>query len=250
MNYLLTDQVAIVTGASRGIGESLAIALAEAGADIVAISSSNQIYSLKEKVETVGKKCLVLQYDIGRIESADRIINETVKFFGKVDILVNSAGITRRASVLELIEKDWDDVMNVNVKGAFFLSQAAAKDMLRRKYGKIINVASLLSFQGGILCPSYTASKHAMAGITRAMANELAALGINVNAIAPGYIQTDLTAGLFADPVREAAISARIPAGKWGRPEDLKSAVVFLASAASGYMHGHVLCVDGGWLSR
>lgn len=248
--FSLKGQVAVVTGASRGIGEALAIGLAEAGADIVAVSSSNQILAFKEKVEALDRKCVVLQYDIGRVEHANTIISEAVKSFGKVDILVNAAGVTRRSPAIDFTEKDWDDVMDVNIKAAFFLSQAAARDMMKRKKGKIINIVSMLSFQGGILCPSYTASKHALAGVTKALANEWAQHGINVNAIAPGYIKTELTAGLLADSSREPAISARIPAGRWANPEELKGAVVFLSSESSNYMHGHILCVDGGWMAR
>ena len=246
----LTGRVAIVTGASRGIGEGLAIGLAEAGADIVAISRSNEIHDLRGKIERLHCKCLTLQYDVGKAKTSTEIVRETVKQFGKVDILVNAAGITRRSPAIDFTENDWDDVMNINVKGAFFLCQAAAQDMVKRKYGKIINIVSVLSFQGGILCPSYTASKHALAGITKALANEWAQQGINVNAIAPGYINTDLTAGLHADSAREPAITARIPTGRWGQPEDLKGAAVFLSSDASRYMQGHILCVDGGWMAR
>jgi 2-deoxy-D-gluconate 3-dehydrogenase len=170
--------------------------------------------------------------------------------FGRVDILVNNAGTIRRAPVLEVTAEDWDAVMALNSRSVFFLAQAAARDMVPRKHGKIINIASLLSFQGGILVPAYTASKGAVAQVTKALANELAPAGVNVNAIAPGYMATDNTTALRQDPVRSAAILERIPAARWGLPADLGGAVVFLASSASDYVHGHVLVVDGGWLAR
>ena len=178
------------------------------------------------------------------------MVAAAVKAFGKVDILVNNAGIIRRAPAIEYSAKDWDEVMAVNSRAVFFLCQAAARDMLRRKAGKIVNVASLLSFQGGVIVPAYSASKGAVAQLTKALANEWAPLGINVNAIAPGYMATDNTRALRDDPARSKAILDRIPAGRWGEPEDVAGAAVFLSSRASDYVNGHVLVVDGGWLSR
>ena len=248
--FSLEAQVAVVTGASRGIGQSIAVGLAEAGADIVAVSSSGEMTETQSMIQQAGRKCVAVKADVGKHVSADTIVNEAIKHFGKVSILVNCAGITRRCNSLDFPEKDWDEVMDLNAKAAFFLGQACARDMVKRNQGKIINIASMLSFQGGVLCPSYTASKHAIVGITKAQANEWASLGINVNAIAPGYIDTNLTRGLKADLSREPAITSRIPQGRWGLPDDLKGAVVFLASSASNYVQGHVLCVDGGWMSR
>lgn len=198
----------------------------------------------------MGRRAVTLEADLSRMLAIDAIITTAVKEFGKVDILVNNAGIIRRTPAIDFSEKDWDDVMAVNAKSVFFLAQAAARDMIKRKRGKIINIASLLSFQGGILVPSYAASKGAVAQATKAMANEWAQHGICVNAIAPGYMETKNTQALRDDPVRSKAILDRIPAGRWGVPDDLAGAVVFLASSASDYVNGHVLVVDGGWLAR
>ena len=204
-----------------------------------------------EDVRATGRRVIAVKADLLEAASIPRIVETTVKEFGRVDILVNNAGIIRRAPLLEFSEKDWDDVIQINQKSLFFLSQAVAQQMVKQGGGgKIINIASMLSFQGGIRVPSYTASKSAVMGLTRIMANEWAAHGINVNAIAPGYMETDNTAALRADPKRNAEILSRIPAGRWGKPEDLQGVVVFLASAASDYMHGYTVAVDGGWLAR
>ena len=248
--FKLDGKIAIVTGASRGLGKAMAIGLAEAGADVALVASTSTDSTARE-IAALGRKSCCIQADLLRSDSAAKILETTVRELGWVDVLVNNAGIIRRASILEFSEKDWDDVIQVNQRSLFFLSQAVAKRMVEQgKGGKIINVASMLSFQGGIRVGAYTASKSAVMGLTRIMANELAPHGINVNAIAPGYMETDNTAALRADAKRNAEILARIPAGRWGAPEELQGAVVFLASAASNYMHGFTLAIDGGWLAR
>ena len=248
--FKLHGKVAIVTGAARGLGQGIAIGLAEAGADVVLVDILDMSDSRKQ-IEYLGKRCETVTADLSMKESVDQIINKALKSMGSIDILVNNAGIIRRSPLVEFSEKDWDDVMNINIRTLFFLSQAAARVMIKQgKGGKIISTASMLSFQGGILVPSYTASKSAVMGLTRLLANELAPHNINVNAIAPGYMATDNTAPLRADPVRNKAILDRIPAGRWGEPEDLKGIVVFLASEASSYMNGYTVAVDGGWLAR
>ena len=248
--FNLQGKVAIVTGASRGIGQGIAVGLAEAGADIVGVATRG-MEETKAKVEEAGGKFVAVKADLSSLEPIDEIIKVTLEEFGKIDILVNNAGIIRRQPSLEFSLENWDDVMNVNIRTAFFLAQAVAKQFVRQGTGgKIINIASMLSFQGGILVPSYTASKSAIAGVTKTMANEWAKYNINVNAIAPGYIATDNTAPIREDEVRNQSILDRIPAGRWGSPEDLKGAAVFLASSASDYMQGHILAVDGGWLAR
>jgi len=249
--FRLDDQVALVTGTHQGIGRAIAIGLAEAGAHIAAIDRS-QPTETEKAVLALGRRFLWLQADLEKTTPAalNRLVAETVARLGRLDILVNNAGIIRRAPALQYNEADWDAVLQVDLKAVFFLSQAAAHHFASQKRGKIVNVASILAFQGGILTSAYTAAKSAVAGLTRIMANEWAPLGINVNAIAPGYTATSLTAPLRDDPQRNAAILARIPAGRWGTPEDLVGAVVFLASAASDYVHGAILPVDGGWLAR
>lgn len=248
--FKLTGRIAIVTGASRGLGQAMALGLAEAGADIVLVDILDMTESY-EQITNLGRRCEKVIADLTKKESVDTIINKTLDTMGAIDILINNAGIIRRAPLLEFSEKDWDDVMNINIRTLFFLSQAAAKIMVKQgNGGKIINVASMLSFQGGILVPSYTSSKSAVMGLTRLLANELAPHRINVNAIAPGYMATDNTAPLRADAERSKAILERIPAGRWGEPEDLKGAVVFLASEAGAYLQGYTIAVDGGWLAR
>lgn len=248
--FKLNSKVAIVTGAARGLGQGMAIGLAEAGADVVLVDILDMSDSRKRIVK-LGRRCETVTADLSKKESVDQIVNKTLESMAAIDILVNCAGIIRRAPLLEFSEQDWDDVMNINIRTLFFLSQAAARVMVKQgRGGKIINVASMLSFQGGILVPSYTSSKSAVMGLTRLMANELAPHNINVNAIAPGYMATDNTAPLRADPVRSQAILDRIPAGRWGSPEDLQGVVVFLASEASAYLNGYTVAVDGGWLAR
>jgi 2-dehydro-3-deoxy-D-gluconate 5-dehydrogenase len=248
--FKLDGRTAIVTGASRGLGQSIAAGLAEAGADVALVHRSDGSKT-QERIEALGRRCVSIRADLADRTSVAAIVAETVEKLGGIDILVNNAGIIRRAPLVEFTEKDWDDVMDVNVRSLFLLSQAVAKVMIGQGLGgKIVNIASMLSFQGGILVPSYTASKSAVLGLTRLLANELAPHGINVNAIAPGYMETDNTRPLREDPVRSKAILDRIPAGRWGSPEDLQGAAVFLASAASQYMHGYTIAVDGGWLAR
>jgi 2-deoxy-D-gluconate 3-dehydrogenase len=248
--FKLDDKVAIVTGASRGLGKAMAIGLAEAGADVALVASTSCDDAAKQ-IRALGRKSVCIQADLLKSDVVPRIVETTVKELGRIDILVNNAGIIRRATILDFTEKDWDEVIQINQKSLFFLSQAAAKQMVKQgQGGKIINIASMLSFQGGIRVAAYTAAKSAVVGLTRIMANEFASMGINVNAIAPGYMETDNTAALRADAKRNAEILARIPAGRWGAPEELQGAVVFLASGASDYMHGYALAVDGGWLAR
>ncbi len=248
--FSLEGKVAIVTGASRGIGRALAVALARAGADITGVARSD-MSETAEVVHEKGRKFLAINADLSSTEPIEDIVNATVSEFGKLDILVNNAGMIRRQKAVEFEEDNWDTVIDVNLKTPFFLARAAARRFLEQKSrGKIINIASMLSFQGGVFVSSYTASKSALAGVTKALCNEWAEHGINVNAIAPGYIATENTRPLREDEGRNKAIVERIPAGRWGKPEDMNGAAVFLASPAGDYMHGHILCVDGGWLAR
>jgi 2-deoxy-D-gluconate 3-dehydrogenase len=245
----LAGRVAIVTGANTGIGQGLAIALAEAGAD-VALVGRTPAQETAQKVRSAGRRAAIVGADLSTIAPLQEVVDRTVQELGGLDILVNNAGTIRRADALEFSEEDWDAVVDTNLKSVFFLCQAAARHMVSQGKGKIINIASMLSFQGGIRVPSYTASKSGIAGLTKLLANEWAAKGINVNAIAPGYIATSNTAALQADEVRNRQILERIPAGRWGQPSDLAGAAIFLASDASDYVQGHVLAVDGGWLAR
>jgi 2-dehydro-3-deoxy-D-gluconate 5-dehydrogenase len=249
-SFRLDGKVAIVTGCSTGLGQGMAYGLAEAGADIVGVDYVESPETAA-RVKDLGRKFVEVTADLSTIEPVARIVESAVAELGRVDILVNNAGIIRREDSINFSERDWDDVMNVNVKALFFLSQAVARQFLEQgSGGKIINTASLLSFQGGIRVPSYTASKSGVAGVTKLLANEWAKHGVNVNALAPGYMATNNTAPLRADKKRSAELMERIPANRWGLPEDLKGAVVFLSSSASDYITGHVLAVDGGWLAR
>jgi len=249
-SFRLDGRVAVVTGASRGLGAAMAAALAEAGAD-VALAARSPAAAVQREIAALGRRSAVIAADLADPASAGRILEETARQLGPADILVNNAGLIRRGSFLEFTERDWREVLDVNLDAAFRLSQRFARDLVARKRpGKIIHVASMLSFQGGVRVASYTAAKSALHGLTKLMANELAPLGINVNALAPGYMATENTAALRADAARNAAILERIPAGRWGTPADLKGAVVFLASPASDYLHGFTLAVDGGWLAR
>jgi len=246
----LAGKVALVTGCNTGLGQGMAIGLAQAGCDIVGVNLSSP-NETAEKVTALGRRFLDLRADLGSIEGIPQLIEKAVGEFGHLDILVNNAGIIRREDAIEFSEKNWDDVMNVNSKTLFFMSQAVARQFIKQGHGgKIINIASMLSFQGGIRVPSYTASKSAVMGITRLMANEWAKHGINVNAIAPGYMATNNTEQLRADEGRSKEILERIPAGRWGVPEDVMGPVVFLASKASDYVNGYTVAVDGGWLAR
>ena len=249
--FKLDGKVAIVTGCSTGLGQGISCGLAEAGADIVGIDYVDTSGETKDIVEGLGRKYLGIKANLMSIDPIQEIIDKTLNTFGHVDILVNNAGIIRREDAINFSEKDWDDVMNINIKTVFFFSQSAAKEFIKQKTGgKIINIASMLSFQGGIRVPSYTASKSAVMGVTRLMANEWAKHNINANAIAPGYMATNNTAPLRSDADRSQAILERIPADRWGTPEDLKGVAVFLASDASNYINGYTIAVDGGWLAR
>ena len=245
----LTGKTAIVTGASTGLGKGMSLGLAEAGADIVLVDYVPSDETVQE-IQAIGRKAISLVADLMTIKRIQSIVDETIRTFGKVDILVNNAGIIRRTPAIEFSEKDWDDVMAINSKTVFFFCQAAARDMMKRKQGKIINIASLLAFQGGIIVPSYSASKGATAQVTKALANEWAPHAIAVNAIAQGNMATNKTNALREDPLRSKSILDRIPAGRWGVPDDVKGAAIFLASQASNYVNGHVLVVDGGWMAR
>lgn len=248
--FSLKGKVAIVTGSSTGLGQGMILGLAEAGAAIAGVDYVDA-QETKEKVEKIGRKYLEIKANLLTMEPIEDIIKQTIKEYGKVDILINNAGIIRREDAIDFTEKDWDDVMSINTKTLFFFSQAVARQFVKQKTGgKIINIASMLSFQGGIRVPSYTASKSAVMGLTRALANEWAKYNINVNAIAPGYMITNNTKALRADKDRSKAILDRIPAGKWGLPEDVAGPAVFLASEAANYINGYTIAVDGGWLAR
>lgn len=248
-NFDLSGRTAIVTGANTGIGQAIAVSLASAGAAILGVGRSSMAETEAQIADADGRFAS-FSADLSTIEPVDAIVDAAVAAFGSVDILVNNAGIIRRADAIDFTEADWDAVMDVNLKTAFFLCQAVAKRMIPNGRGKIINIASMLSFQGGIRIPSYTASKSGLAGLTRLLACEWAGKGINVNAIAPGYFVTNNTTALREDAKRSSDILARIPAGRWGDPQELGGAAVFLASDAAAYVHGTILPVDGGWLAR
>jgi 2-deoxy-D-gluconate 3-dehydrogenase len=249
-SFSLQGRTAVVTGANTGLGQGIAVALAQAGADVAAVGRSAPD-ATGEAVRAAGRRFEWIEADLSSLEPVERVVAAAVERLGAIDILVNNAGIIRRADALEFTEADWDAVLDTNLKTVFFLCQAAARRMIGQdRGGKIINIASMLSFQGGVRVPSYTASKSGLAGLTKLLANEWAAKGINVNAIAPGYFETNNTEALRQDETRSREILGRIPAGRWGRPEDLGGAAVFLASPASDYVHGTVLAVDGGWLAR
>lgn len=246
----LSGKTALVTGANTGLGQAMALALAGAGADIALIGRTAPTETI-EQITKIGVKCVSIKADLAQAEAATNIIAEAISELGRADILVNNAGIIKRGDALGFTPDAWDSVMNVNLRTLFFLSQALARHLVsKKKSGKIINIASMLTFQGGIRVPSYTASKSGVGGLTKALANEWASHGINVNAIAPGYFKTNNTAALQADPKRNAEILGRIPSGRWGNPSDLGGAVIFLASPASDYVQGITLPVDGGWLAR
>ncbi len=245
----LSGRVAAVTGANTGIGQAIAVALAAAGAD-VALIGRTPATDTAQQVRALGRRAAIVAADLSTIEPVDRVVAETLEALGRLDVLVNNAGIIRRADAVDFTEEDWDAVVDTNLKSVFFLSQAVGRHMIAQGRGRIINIASMLTFQGGVRVPSYTASKSGIGGLTKLLANEWAKHGVTVNAIAPGYIATNNTAALQADPVRNTAIVDRIPAGRWGDPADLGGAAVFLASDAAAYVQGHVLAVDGGWLAR
>jgi 2-deoxy-D-gluconate 3-dehydrogenase len=245
----LAGKVAVVTGANTGIGQAIAVALAEAGAD-VALAGRSPADETAARIRELGRGAVPIAADLATIAPVQNVVDETLGAFGRLDILVNNAGIIRRADAVDFSEADWDAVIDTDLKSLFFLCQAAGRHMLGQGSGKIVNIASLLSFQGGIRVPSYAAAKSGVAGLTKALANEWAGRGVNVNAIAPGYIATNNTAALQADETRNRQILERIPAGRWGDPRDIAGAAVFLASSAADYVNGHVLAVDGGWLGR
>ncbi|MCF2504235.1 2-dehydro-3-deoxy-D-gluconate 5-dehydrogenase KduD [Dyadobacter sp. CY107] len=248
----LTGKTALVTGANRGIGKAMAEALAEAGADIIAVSSSDiqSAGDLQHAVTKIGRKFYPYQADLGNRESIYAFIEKVKTAHNRIDILINNAGIILRQPAAEHSDEYWDQVLNINLDAPYILSREFGRDMIARGYGKIIFTASLLTFQGGINVPGYTASKSAIGGLVKALANEWAGKGVNVNAIAPGYINTDNTEALRNDPVRSKSILDRIPAGRWGMPEDFKGPALFLASDASSYVNGTILTVDGGWMGR
>jgi 2-deoxy-D-gluconate 3-dehydrogenase len=241
--------VAVVTGGTRGIGKAIAIGLAEAGANIALLQRSDNTET-KQEIEKLGVKCEIFNCDLNDIDRVRNVIPEVHEKMGSVDILVNNAGIQRRHPAVEFPESDWDEVLNINLKVVWILCQEAGKIMTAQKKGKIINIASLVSFQGGITVPAYTAAKGAVGQLTKALANEWSSQGVNVNAIVPGYIATEMNTALINDPVRSRQILERIPAGRWGSPEDFQGTAVYLASPLSDYVHGHLLAVDGGWLGR
>jgi len=249
-NFQLTGKVAMVTGCNTGLGQGMALALAQAGADVVGVNFTDPAET-PDLIAATGRKFYDIRADVSQIDQLPQLIANAASQAGRLDILVNNAGIIRREDAINFSEKDWDEVMDVNLKSVFFLSQAAAKQFIAQgQGGKIVNIASMLSFQGGIRVPSYTASKSGVMGLTRLLANEWGKHGINVNAIAPGYMATNNTAALRADESRNAEILGRIPAGRWGLPSDLAGPVVFLASKASDYVQGYTVAVDGGWLAR
>lgn len=248
--FSLHGKLAAISGATRGIGRDMALALAEAGADVALLQRSAHQTEVKEQIEKLGRKCEVIPCDMEDLQQVKTAIPAVVSEFGTIDILVNNAGIQRRSPSVDFLESDWDDVIQVNLKAVWILCQQAGRVMVPKERGKVINVASLLSFQGGITVPAYAAAKGGVAQLTKALSNEWAKHHVNVNAIAPGYIATDMNTALIEDPVRSKQILDRIPAGRWGMPDDFKGTVVFLASDASNYIHGHLLTVDGGWMGR
>ncbi|GIP20997.1 2-dehydro-3-deoxy-D-gluconate 5-dehydrogenase KduD [Paenibacillus sp. J22TS3] len=245
----LKGRTALVTGGSSGLGQGIALGLAEAGADIISVSRTSSRETV-EQARAYGVQAADIQADLSDHSQLEAVFQEALGLNGHIDILVNNAGIIRRTPAAEHSRQDWFDVINLNLSTAHFLSQLAGGHMISRGSGKIINICSMLSFQGGINVPGYTASKHGIAGLTKAMANEWASRGVQINGIAPGYMSTDNTTAIRENAARYESISERIPAGKWGTPDDLKGAAIFLSSSASDYVNGHILCVDGGWLTR
>lgn len=246
----LTGKTALVTGGAVGLGGAVSKGLAKAGADVIIVTRNDRDRETQNEIEAMGRKVHTIVADLGDEKALPGVVQNALEAMGKIDILVNNSGIIRRTPAADHAAQDWHDVINLNMNAVFFLSQLVGREMIKQGSGKIINIASMLSYQGGINVPGYTASKHAVAGITKALCNEWASKGIQINAIAPGYMETDNTAQLRADADRNAQILGRIPAARWGTPEDLQGPIVFLASSASDYMNGHVLCVDGGWMAR
>lgn len=248
--FRVDGKVAIVTGATTGIGRAAAIGLAEAGADVVVLGRTQATENVCRAIESLGRKSRGLQGDLSDAHFRDKVVDETLSQWGHIDILVNSAGITVRTPAVEFAEADWDKIIDVNLTSLFRISQRVGRHMLEQKSGKIINIASIMSFIGGVNIPAYTASKGAVAQLTKALANEWAQHNVNVNAIAPGYIETDMTRAFHEHQIRSQEVVARVPARRWGKPEDIAGPVVFLASTASDFVHGHVMIVDGGWMAR
>ncbi len=246
--FRVEGKVALVTGGTSGLGRAVAVALAEAGADVAVVSRTPRA-GVERSVRALGRRYLHRAADLTVREQTRRVVPAVAEAMGGLDILVNNSGIIRRSPALDYPEADWDATLEIDLTAAFLLCQAAARVMVGNGRGKIINIASVLAFQGGMNVAAYAASKHGIAGLTKALANDWAGKGINVNAVAPGFFETGFTEALQRDPVRFQAITARIPAGRWGRPQDLAGAVLFLASPASDYVHGAVLCVDGGWMA-
>lgn len=247
--FNLTGKTAVVTGGTRGLGKGMALGLAAAGADIAIIARNENKETVKE-IENLGRHCKVFQYNLADYENYEELVYSIKAEFGKIDILLNNAGVQRRHPSVEFPKEDWNFVIDVNANAVFFLCQAVGKDMLEQGYGKIINIASLLSFQGGLTVPAYAASKGAVMQFTKSLSNEWAGKGLNVNCIAPGYMATEMNTGLIEDETRNRQILERIPAGRWGNPEDMAGAAVFLASSASDYINGATIVVDGGWMGR
>ncbi|WP_248930603.1 glucose 1-dehydrogenase [Paenibacillus hamazuiensis] len=246
----LKGKVAAITGATRGIGRSVALGMAEAGADIALLQRSPEQENVKREIEQLGVRCVIIPCDISNSQQVKEAVPKVVEKLGQIDIMVNNAGIQRRSPAVDFSEEDWDEVLQANLKAVWILCQQAGRYMVVQKSGKIINIASLVSYQGGIFVPAYASAKGGVAQLTKALANEWSSQGVNVNAIVPGYIATDMNEALMKDPVRSRQILERIPAGRWGKPDDFKGPAVFLASDAAQYIHGHLLAVDGGWLGR
>jgi 2-deoxy-D-gluconate 3-dehydrogenase len=248
--FSLNGRVAIVTGATRGIGRAIALGLAEAGSDVVVLGTSQSPDETSERVVKLGRRSLAFQGDLTNGLFREQVVNEVLRRWNRVDVLVNNAGIQVRAPAADFSEADWDRVVGLNLTALFRMCQRVGREMIKQQSGKIINIASVVSFTGGILVPAYAASKGGVAQVTRALANEWARFNVNVNAIAPGYILTDMTRQLYDDAVRSKEITERIPAQRWGNPDDLQGAAIFLASGASDFVHGHIMVVDGGWMAR
>lgn len=249
-SFILEGKVAAITGPTRGIGRAMAIALAEAGADIALLQRDTTNEEVKKEIEEIGRECEIIACDLEKSEEVKSCISSVVSKFNKIDILVNNAGIQHRAPATDFLESDWDHVININLKTVWLLCQQAGRYMVKQKNGKIINIASLLSYQGGLMVPAYAASKGAVGQLTKSLSNEWAQHNVNVNAIAPGYISTDMNTALINDETRQRQILERVPAGRWGKPDDFKGSIVFLASDASNFINGHLLTVDGGWMGR
>ncbi len=248
--FNLKGKVAAITGATRGIGKSMVVALAEAGADIALLQRNPEQLVIKNEIETLGRKCVIIPCDLEDQDQVKEAIPNVINHFGRIDILINNAGIQRRSPSVDFLESDWDDVIDINLKAVWLLCQEAGRYMVPEGYGKIVNLASLLSFQGGVTVPAYAAAKGGVAQLTKALSNEWAKHNVNVNAIVPGYIATDMNTAILEDATRNSQILDRIPAERWGDPEDFKGTILYLTSAASDYVHGHLLAVDGGWLGR